>query len=58
MIFNYMCKIKNLIINNEEEVCEFCGGTGEINTMEQVYPNEPHYAPIGTEKCICQLDEK
>ena len=41
----------------EEKVCEFCGGTGEVTTMEQVYPNEPHYAPIGTAKCICQLDD-
>lgn len=36
------------------EVCEFCYGTGETDTMEAVYQNEPHYAPIGTEKCICQ----
>lgn len=38
-----------------EEVCEFCGGTGEVTTMEQVYPGEPHLAPIGTQKCVCQL---
>lgn len=41
----------------EDEVCEFCGGTGEVTTMEQVYPGEPHYAPIGTQRCICQIEE-
>lgn len=38
-----------------EEVCADCGGTGEVDTMEQVYANEPHMAPIGTRKCICRL---
>lgn len=41
----------------EDEVCEFCGGTGEITVDEQVYAGEPHYAPIGTRKCICQIEE-
>lgn len=35
----------------EEDVCETCGGTGVVSTMEQVYPGEPHYAPIG--ECAC-----
>lgn len=35
----------------EEEVCETCGGTGEVTTMEAVYPNEPHMAPIGSAPC-------
>jgi len=34
-----------------EKVCETCGGTGEITTMERVYPNEPHMAPVGTAPC-------
>lgn len=38
-----------------DEVCEYCEGTGEVSTSEQVYPNEPHTANTGTEKCICQL---
>lgn len=38
-----------------EEVCADCLGTGEVTTMEQVYAGEPHTAPIGTQKCICQL---
>jgi len=33
------------------EVCETCGGTGEVSCMEAVYPGEPHMAPIGTERC-------
>lgn len=38
-----------------EDVCLDCGGTGEVTTMERVYPNEPHMAPIGTMKCHCQV---
>lgn len=41
----------------EEGECAECGGTGEVDAMERVYPNEPHMAPIGTQKCICQLEE-
>lgn len=37
--------------------CELCQDTGEVTTMEQVYPNEPHMAPIGTEKCMCKMVE-
>lgn len=33
------------------EECETCGGTGEVGTMEQVYPGEPHMANVGTENC-------
>ncbi len=40
-----------------EETCELCGGEGEITTMEQVWPGEPHYAPIGTQRCLCQIPE-
>lgn len=32
--------------------CEECGGVGEVNIMESVYPGEPHMAPIGSEKCF------
>lgn len=38
----------------KEPVCEDCGGTGEVTVDEQVYPGEPHTAPIGTRKCHCQ----
>lgn len=44
-------KIEYLIDAKEEEVCETCGGTGEVTTMERVYPNEPHEAPIGSAPC-------
>lgn len=33
--------------------CEFCGGTGEVETMDYVYRGEPHMAPIGVQDCIC-----
>jgi hypothetical protein len=36
---------------NNDEVSETCGGTGEVTTMETVYPGEPHQAPIGTAPC-------
>lgn len=42
----------------EDEECEYCGGTGEITTWEQVWPGEPHTAPIGTQTCICQLKDE
>lgn len=38
-----------------EKLCTYCNGTGEVDSMEQVYPGEPHQAPIGTRKCECQL---
>ena len=38
----------------KEPVCEDCGGTGEVTVDEQVYPGEPHTAPIGTRTCHCQ----
>lgn len=35
----------------EDYVCQTCGGTGEVTTMESVYPGEPHMAPIGSAPC-------
>lgn len=39
----------------EEEVCDECGGVDgeheDVQTMERVYPGEPHMAPIGTMAC-------
>lgn len=51
--------IEDLLANGtiEEEVCEMCGGTGEITVDEPVYAGEPHMAPIGTKPCICQTKE-
>lgn len=34
-----------------EEVCETCGGTGEVSVMGYVYPGEPHMADIDTKPC-------
>jgi RecJ-like exonuclease len=40
----------------EETVCEFCEGTGEVTCAE--WDEDAHiYMPVGTEKCICQLSE-
>jgi hypothetical protein len=41
-----------------EDVCEDCLGTGEVTTMETVWAGEPHQAPIGTQKCHCQIKEE
>jgi len=41
----------------EEYDCFICKDTGEITIMESVYPGEPHMAPIGTQPCICQIDD-
>lgn len=49
---------EELLAEESEEICEWCGGTGEVTTMEQVYPGEPHMADIGTRKCICQIEKE
>ncbi len=42
-----------------EEVCETCGGTGEVSVMEHVYAGEPHMADIGTARCPdCNLPDE
>ena len=52
-------EIEYLIDAKEEEVCETCGGTGEVTTKERVYANEPHMADIGSEPCPdCQNREQ
>lgn len=38
-----------------EEVCAYCLGEGMVAVDAPVYPNEPHYAPIGERVCICKL---
>lgn len=40
-----------------EEVCVLCLGTGEVSEMEQVYPDEPHMADVGSRPCLCQQRE-
>ena len=40
-----------------EEVCKFCGGSGEVGVMEQVWAGEPHTAMIGSQPCVCQIDD-
>ena len=31
--------------------CGMCGGSGEVSTMEAVYPGEAHMADVGTAPC-------
>lgn len=47
-------KLEELEKPEDEDICPDCGGSGEVTTMEQVYANEPHMAPIGTRPCHCQ----
>lgn len=42
----------------DEAVCVFCLGTGEVTVVEPVYAGEPHMASVGTRKCECQLIEE
>lgn len=46
------------MIEEKKFNCEMCEDTGEVTVDEQVYPGEPHTAPIGTRKCICQLPDE
>lgn len=42
-----------------EKFCTECNGTGEVTTMERVYPDAGSpSAPIGTEKCRCQIRDE
>lgn len=43
------------ILEGDEDVCEWCGGTGEVATDED--DGEGHtMRGVGTKKCICQYD--
>lgn len=42
---------QNSIAFNYDIPCQTCGGMGEVSSMERVYPNEPHEAPIGSAPC-------
>lgn len=35
----------------EMDICDMCGGTGEVESMDDVYAGEPHVAPIGMISC-------
>lgn len=35
----------------EIKPCATCGGSGEVSSMENVYPGEPHQANVGTSNC-------
>lgn len=40
----------------EEGICDWCGGSGKVPKMEQVWPGEAPEADIGSEPCpVCHL---
>lgn len=48
-------RLEKIVLENDGDVCEMCGGSGEVDCMESVYPNEPHMAMVGIQKCSeCQ----
>lgn len=42
----------------EDDICEFCQGTGEV--PEDIFDEDSHeyMRGVGTKKCICQLDSE
>lgn len=36
--------------------CDLCEDTGLVQRIEKVWLDEPHYAVMGTEECICQYN--
>jgi phosphatidylethanolamine-binding protein (PEBP) family uncharacterized protein len=49
--------VEGSVVLKEEMRCTECNGTGEITTMERVYPGEPHTAPVGTAACPCTKEQ-
>lgn len=44
-------------VEDIDKPCKECGGTGRIEVMSRVYPNEPHEAYLGeTRPCICTVE--
>ena len=43
------------MLTDQDNVCEFCGGTGEIDVMEN--DGEGHLEPVGKRACICQAKD-
>lgn len=41
----------------DEEVCEFCEGTGEVSTDEVDPDSHQVMRGVGTEKCICRMKD-
>lgn len=41
----------------EEEPCEFCGGSGEVPVDVLDEDSHEYQKGVGTKKCICQLDD-
>lgn len=52
----YLLKLAEHAEEEVNNVCEMCGGEGEIGAMEFDY-DSMRYQPVGTQVCPCQLDE-
>lgn len=44
-------------IEKQEEICEYCAGSGYVAISSPVYGGESIMGPIGMQKCICQKDD-
>lgn len=54
----YTCaKCKQECDVQDEPVCKYCLGKGEVLVSGKVYANEPHEALVDTEKCECMITE-
>lgn len=42
---------------DSEQMCGKCHDTGEVDTMESIYPGEPHMGPVGSRPCDCRIKE-
>ncbi len=49
---------KKVITDLGESFCSTCHGTGEVASMERVYPGEPHMADIGEPRPCPELPHK
>jgi hypothetical protein len=47
-----------MIIENKVEVCEYCGGTGEVTIDVLDRDSGQYQAGVGTQKCVCKIITK
>ncbi|MDB5258093.1 MAG: hypothetical protein JWM14_2788 [Chitinophagaceae bacterium] len=53
----YFCKDCRQLCETHD-ICEYCLGTGEIDSYEYVYNSEPLMARVGNRRCMCQIPEE
>ncbi len=44
------------MIQQEEDLCEYCQGEGVLSTDEFDHDSHQYQRGVGTEKCICQFN--